>query len=168
MLVSRGLRAQVRTGNLLTGQLYIALDFFPNAPKAQVNWNAKIPELPTTPGTLEDLKASIASVAKKLDQVDFAGISADLKETLKSTTKTMQGLDTSVADLTPETRAVIAEARRALVAAEQAIAPGSPLLQDTGAMMSEIARAARAFRILADYLEQHPEALISGKKEENK
>ena len=35
-------------------------------------------------------------------------------------------------------------------------------------MMSEIARAARAFRILADYLEQHPEALISGKKEENK
>lgn len=168
MLVARGLRAQVRTGNLLTGQLYIALDFFPNAPKAQVDWNGAIPQLPTTPGALEDLKSSIANVAKKLDQVDFAGIGTDLKETLKSTTKTMQGLDSSIAGLAPEAQAMIAEARRALVAAEQAIAPGSPLLQDTGAMMSEIARAAQAFRILADYLEQHPEALLSGKKEENK
>ncbi len=55
-----------------------------------------------------------------------------------------------------------------MAAAERAIAPDSPLLQDTGAMMSEISRAAQAFRVLADYLEQHPEALISGKKEENK
>lgn len=168
MMVSRGLRAQVRTGNLLTGQLYIAMDFFPNAPKAQVDWKAKIPELPTKPGELADLKTSIISVVSKLDKIDYQGISTDLKETLKSTTKMMQGLDTSLADLTPETKAVIAEARRALAAAERAIAPDSPLLQDTGAMMSEISRAAQAFRILADYLEQHPEALISGKKEENK
>ncbi len=41
MLVARGLRAQLRTGNLLTGQLYIALDFFPDAPKAKVDWNAR-------------------------------------------------------------------------------------------------------------------------------
>ena len=168
MLVSRGLRAQVRTGNLLTGQLYIAMDFFPNAPKAQVDWKAKIPELPTKPGELADLKASIISVVAKLDKIDYQGISTDLKETLRSTTKMMQGLDASIADLTPETKAVIAEARRALAAAEKAIAPDSPLLQDTGAMMSEISRAAQAFRVLADYLEQHPEALISGKKEENK
>ncbi len=112
MLVSRGLRAQVRTGNLLTGQLYIAMDFFPNAPKAQVDWKAKIPELPTRPGELADLKASIVSVANKLDKIDYQGISADLKETLKSTTKMMQGLDTSLADLTPEMKAVIVEARR--------------------------------------------------------
>ena len=168
LLVSRGLRAQVRTGNLLTGQLFVAFDFFPNAPKAQINWNATIPELPTIPGDLEDLKASIASVAKKLDRIDYEGISADLKETLKSTTKIMATLDASVGQLTPEAKAAIADARRALVVAEQAVAPGSPLLQDSTAMMSEITRAARAFRILADYLEQHPEALISGKKEENK
>ncbi len=31
-LVQRGMRAQLRTGNLLTGQLYVALDFFPKAP----------------------------------------------------------------------------------------------------------------------------------------
>lgn len=167
-LVARGLRAQLRTGNLLTGQLYIGLDFFPDAAKAKVNWTTTPPEFPTTPGELDALKASIFSVAKKLDQIDYAGVSTDLKETLKSTTKMMATLDASVTQLTPEAKAVIAEARSALVAAEQAIAPGSPLLQDSTAMMSEIARAARAFRILADYLEQHPEALITGKKEENK
>ena len=36
-LVEQGLRAQIRTGNLLTGQLYIALDFFPNAKPAKVD-----------------------------------------------------------------------------------------------------------------------------------
>jgi paraquat-inducible protein B len=168
MLVARGVRGQLRTGNLLTGQLYIALDFFPDVAKAKVNWTTTPPEFPTTPGALEDLKGSIFSVAKKLDKIDYDGISTDLKSTLASTTKMMATLDASVGQLTPEAKAVIADARRALVATEQAVAPGSPLLQDSSAMMSEIARAARAFRLLADYLEQHPEALISGKKEESK
>ena len=35
----RGLRAQLRSGNLLTGQLFVAFDFFPNAPKAKIDWS---------------------------------------------------------------------------------------------------------------------------------
>jgi paraquat-inducible protein B len=167
-MIARGLRAQLRTGNLLTGQLYVALDFIRDAPPAKLRSVGALLEIPTMPGSIEDLKASITSVAKKLDKVDYEGISADLKDTLKSTTKMMKGLDASLADLTPETKAVIAEARRALAAADRAIAPESPLLQDTRAMMMEISRAAQAFRVLADYLERHPEALISGKKEEKK
>jgi paraquat-inducible protein B len=34
--------------------------------------------------------------------------------------------------------------------------------------MRELARAAQSFRVLADYLERHPEALIRGKKEDEK
>jgi paraquat-inducible protein B len=163
-IVGRGMRGQLRTGNLLTGQLFIALDYFPDAPKAKINWNAALPEFPTVRSSLEELKSSVTRIVKKLDKVDYEGISADLKETMKSTTKMMNGLDASIADLTPETKVVIVEARRALVAADRAIAPDSPLLQDTRAMMMEVSRAAQAFRVLADYLERHPEALISGKK----
>ena len=46
-LIAHGVRAQLRTGNLLTGALYVAFDFFPNAPPASVDWSQKPVQLPT-------------------------------------------------------------------------------------------------------------------------
>ena len=60
-LMARGMRAQLRTGNLLTGQLYVALDFFPDAPRAKINWSRTPPEVPTTPGSLKDLRIRSAA-----------------------------------------------------------------------------------------------------------
>jgi len=175
LLAERGMRAQVRTGNLLTGQLYIAMDFFPRAPKAQIKWDADPPELPTIPGELQDLKTSLESVVQKLNKVDYEGISTDVKDTLKSTTKMIKQLDTTIAELSPELKAMVADARdalisadRALKSADNALGPDSPVLQDSRATMQEFSRAAQSFRNLADYLEQHPEALISGKKADDK
>lgn len=164
-LIARGLRAQLRTGNLLTGQLYIAFDFFPNAPKARMDWAKDPPVFPTVPGAAEDLKTSIDSIVKKLDKVDFEGIGGNLQQTLQATTKLMNRLDT---ELGPEARAVMQDARSALVAIERAAEAKSPLQQDTRDAMREIARAAKAFRELSDYLEKHPEALIRGKTEDAK
>jgi paraquat-inducible protein B len=165
ILIARGLRAQLRTGNLLTGQLYIALDFFPDAPKARADWTKDPPELPTVAGTVEDLRAAASSIAKKIDKIDFEAIGADLRQTLQSTTKLMQQLD---AELTPEARAAMQEARRAMVSIDRTLAANSPLQEDAREALREIARAAQAFRALSDYLEQHPEALIRGKKEDAK
>jgi paraquat-inducible protein B len=170
-MVAHGLRAQLRTGNLLTGQLYVALEFIPGAAPKKILWTAQPPEFPTTPGALEDLRTSATSIAKKLDKVDFEGISADLRQTLTSATKMMKGLDGTIAELTPELKTMITDAKAALVSAERtlgtansALAVDSPTLQDARAMMLEISRTAQTFRVLADYLERHPEALISGKK----
>jgi paraquat-inducible protein B len=190
-LVAQGLRAQLRTGNLLTGQLYIALDFFPDAPKAKIDWSTDPVEFPTIQGSLTDLREAATrimakldkidfesigsnlqqtlqgtnSVVKKVDKVEFEAIGTDLRQTLQSTTRLMDHLDTQVV---PEAKGMIEDARRALVSADKLLASDSPLLMDTQAAMSEIARAARSVRILSDYLEQHPEALISGKKEDGK
>jgi paraquat-inducible protein B len=60
-------------------------------------------------------------------------------------------------------RAALADARRAIEAAEQVLKPTSPLSQDARDAMREIARAAAAFRVLADYLERNPDALLWGK-----
>ena len=185
LLAARGLRGQLRTGNLLTGQLYIALDFFPAAPKAKINWSSAPPEFPTTPGTLEDLRGTVTSIAGKVDKLDFAGIGNNLQQTLQSTTKLMDsakadvvpdlnktlssvtklmdGLDTNLA---PEARVMMEDARRAIGSADRMLATESPLQHDIREAMREITRAAQAFRVLADYLERHPEALIGGKKED--
>ena len=179
-MVERGLRAQLRTGNLLTGQLYVALDMFPDAPRVKARPNGSREEFPTTPSGMRELQSTIASIAAKIQKLPLEEIGADLRQTLQNAnrlidtdlhqtlqtaTGMMQRMDT---ELTPEATAALAQARKAMVNAEQALSRNSALQQDAREAMREVARAAQAFRILADYLERHPEALIRGKTEEPK
>jgi len=159
-LVSKGLRAQLRTASLLTGQLYIAIDFFPAAPKASVDWSASIPLLPTVPGNLQGLQDSITSLVAKLDKIPFEGISNDLRKTLGDADTLVNTINTDVA---PEAKATMASARETLALANRALQPDSPLQQSTTDTMRELSRAAASFRELAEYLQRHPEALIRGK-----
>jgi paraquat-inducible protein B len=164
-LVAHGLRAQLLTGNLLTGQRIIALDFFPRTPKAKVNWAVQPAELPTTPGGLQEIQTALTSVAAKLDKLPLQEISTDLRKTLATVNTMLQRID---AEVTPEARDTLAQARRALGSAEQAIAADQPLQQDARETMREVSRAAQSLRVLADYLERHPESLIRGKKGDEK
>jgi paraquat-inducible protein B len=162
-LVSKGLRAQLRTASLLTGQLYIAIDFFPSAPKATVDWSEKTPQLPTVPGNLQGLQDSITSLVAKLNKIPFEGISQDLRKTLADASTLINTINTDVA---PEAKATLAEAREALTSANRALQSDSPLQQSTAETMRELSRTAASFRSLAEYLERHPEALLRGKTED--
>jgi paraquat-inducible protein B len=165
MLVERGLRGQLRTGNLLTGQLYIALDFFPSAPKAAMEWDKSPPELPTIPGNLQGLQDSITSLLAKLNKIPFETIGKDLHQTLTDAGDLLKTLNSQVA---PEARATLVAAQEALASANRTLQPDSALSQSTVDTMRELARTAASFRALADYLERHPEALIRGKQEDKK
>src|SRR5947208_15231061 len=56
LVEQRGLRAQLRSGSLLTGQLYVGFDYFPIAPKAKTDWRRDPTELPVVPSQLADLE----------------------------------------------------------------------------------------------------------------
>lgn len=161
LLVERGLRAQLRTGNLLTGQLYVALDFFPDAAKASIDWATNPPELPAIPGSLQSLQDSVTRLMAKLNGLPLDKIGNNTQQTLASANLLLKQLDTVV----PQARDTLASAHSALDSANSALQPGSELQQNTGDAMREIARTAAAFRTLADYLERHPEALVRGKTE---
>jgi len=182
-LVDKGLRAQLRSGNLLTGQLYVALDFFPDAPKLKGDLTAKKPpEIPTIPGTFEELQNNLANVVKKLDKLQIEEIGADtrkliasLDETLKSVDTLLQGADTLVkrvdSDLMPDLRRALDTAGRALDtagatlnSANAVLASESPLQSDLRQTLTEVNRTLAAIRALADSLERHPESLIRGKQ----
>ncbi|OUL71007.1 MlaD family protein, partial [Paraburkholderia hospita] len=164
-LVDHGLRGQLRTGNLLTGQLYVALDFFPNAPKAKVDWTTRPPEIPTIPGGLRSMQDSVTSLLAKLNQIPFGGIGKGAQKTLADADTLLKQLRT---DVVPQARDTLVAAQTALNSANGALQPDSALSQNTSDAMSELARTAAAFRTLADYLERHPEALIRGKLEDKK
>lgn len=168
--VESGLRAQLRTGNVLTGQKYVALDIHPDAPKLKVSYSKQPFDIPTLPGSLEDVEAMVASILKKLDKVQYEQIGADMRkamatldDVLKSTDRLVQRLD---AELVGETRSTLQAARAAIERAERSmLATDAPLQQDAREALRELSRAAEALRSLADYLERHPESLIRGKQE---
>ncbi|QQX87253.1 MCE family protein [Cupriavidus necator] len=170
-LVQRGMRAQLRTGNLLTGQIYVALDFFPkvSAP-VDLDLNASVPELPTTPGTFDELQAKLGDIVTKIGKVPFDQIGQDARTAMVSMNKMLVKADKLVAqvngDVAPQVVAALQDMRRTLATANGALAPDASLQQDTRRMMQELTQTAVSLRMLTDYLERHPEALLQGKREE--
>jgi paraquat-inducible protein B len=169
-LVSRGLRAQLRTGNLLTGQVYVAIDFIPNAPAASLDTSRNPVEMPTVPNSLDELQVQVADIARKLNKVPFEQISADLRKSLATLNKTLDGAEqltkTLNNDVAPEMTAAMKDVRKTLGAAEKTVASDSPLQQDLRQTLQEVTRAAGSLRVLTDYLERHPESLLRGKPED--
>ncbi len=178
LVEERGLRAQLRSGSLLTGQLYVALDFFPDATKAAVDWTRETPVVPTVPSTLPDLESKVTGILAKLDKIPYEAIGADVKQTLATLDKTIKDIDKAVnridSGVTPGLKSAIAELHRVMASADRVLkstdetllgtdAPGQIELRDA---LQEVARAARSVRVLSDYLERHPEALLRGKAEE--
>jgi paraquat-inducible protein B len=169
-LIDNGLRAQLKTGNLLTGMLYVALDFFPDAPKVKTDWSKNPPVLATMPGTLDDLQSSLASIARKLDQLPLADISTDLRKALATLTTTLASADKLVqrvdTDIAPKTAKVLEQVRKTLANVDHVLSDDSNLQQDLHESLREISRAAAAVRALSDTLERNPESLLRGKKED--
>ena len=168
-LVARGMRAQLKTGNLLTGQLFVALDFFPDAAKTRIDWKQEPITLATVPGTLEELQTILSRIARRLDKVPLEQIGADVRvalksldSTLKSTNALVQRVDT---ELTPQASATLEQVRKTVASADAVLASDAPLQQDLRTTLSDISRAAQALRSLTDYLDRHPEALLRGKKD---
>ena len=168
-VAERGFRAQLRTGNLLTSQLYVALDFFKNAEKVKLDWNTALPELPTVQGNFEELQVSLAQILKNLEKVQFHEIAADLQKTLKTLDNSLKSIDKLVEGLDkntgPELTQALQEFRATLRRAEQTLASDAPLQQEVRDTLREVSRAAQSLRALTDMLERQPEALLRGKQE---
>ena len=72
----QGLRAQLRTGSLITGELYVAFEYFPDAPKVKIDWTKDPLELPVVPGSLASIEAKLGSILTKIDKMPLDAIGA--------------------------------------------------------------------------------------------
>ena len=159
-MVARGLRGQLRTGNLLTGQLYVALDFFPNAAPVKLDLSKETVELPTVPNSLDELQTQLASVARKLDKVPFDEIGVNLRDTLKSANVLLEQLD---AQVVPEMKDTLGAARKTFATADQILQKDSPVQSDLREALQQLTQTMQSLNALSDYLERHPESLLRGK-----
>lgn len=166
-LVAHGMRAEIKTGNLLTGQKYVAMDFHNEVPPDQVGWDAHPAVFPTTSGALDEIQDSIGSIAKKLDKLPFDQLAARLVSTLATLDDTLKNADRLIKQvdgtIAPEVSATLKDAQGAMRNAKNVLAQDAPLQTDLSATLLQLSRAAKSVSALVDYLERHPEALIRGK-----
>ncbi len=211
-LVSQGLRAQLKTGSLLTGQLYVEFDFHPEAEPAEITWMGRYPQMPTVPTSMEEITTSLTQILRKLEKLPIEQIGDDLRDTvqgakrlvnsaelqnaiaaLDQTLTQAQGfakslnevvtpeLKSAVANLNttldhtrklarnldrtvvPELTATLKRAQSTLNAIKGSISKDSALYYELMQVLKELTGAARSIRVMADYLERHPDALIYGK-----
>lgn len=159
-LVAHGLRAQARTGNLLTGQLYIALDFLPHAAKVNYDPNARPLEIPTAPGSFDKLQEQLAEIVDKVHKIPFDSIGKHLDSSLADLDGTLKQVNGQVL---PQFRDTLKGAQNTLGSANHMLSGDSPLQQNLGTTLQELRRMARSLRVLTDYLGVHPESLIRGR-----
>lgn len=167
-LAEHGLRGQLRIGNLLTGQLYVAVDFFPDAPKEQIDWTRTPPVLPTVVGSMTEVQDTLSRLARRLEKVPLDQIGNDIRQSLQALNRTLDSANQLVkrldTDIMPATRMTMEDVRKTLKAAERSIGSDAPIQQDLRETLRELNRTAQSLRALTDYLERHPESLLRGRK----
>jgi paraquat-inducible protein B len=136
----------LKTGSLLTGKLYVDMDIYEKVETAAIDYSGTYPVLPTVPTSLEEITSRVATILDKLGQFPIDKIGKDMDATLA-------GLQLTV-DQTQKT----------LVALEKTLSSESPLQQELQQTLQELSGAARSLRLLADYLERNPEAILRGKQ----
>ena len=214
LLIDNGLKAQLSMQSLITGQLGIPLDFYPDRPLRLVGAEPSYEEIPTIESSLSALSKTLENlplaeiadkVEKTLDAIEKLATSPDLKQSLVSFHQTFDeahvfllNLDSEMKPLATSTELTLSEARKlfrngaqlarnlessihacssledtsksagmtmrtADNAIERYAGANSPVRIELIKALSEFSAAARSFRVLTEYLENHPEALIKGK-----
>lgn len=216
-LIERGLRAQLQVQSLVTGQLYVALDFMPYTPVNMVGNTLDYhpyPEIPAIPSSKEKITNTIDEVVSEFRQLPLHEIaealvasvrrieellkSPEIKSILASTDEALNqlnatlkesrtrlgpmlaNLDGAIGDhrrlthnLDNQVQPALRRLDETLLAATAAMhqidsAAGTvndPVLQHTlDTAIDEISQAARAIRVLSDFIQRNPNALIVGKK----
>lgn len=188
-LVDQGMRAQLETGSLITGQRFVSLDLHPDEPLRLTDAKTAQPQLPTIDSTFDAMAHSASHLLAKLGELP-------LDKLVEELTQTVHGVNTLVHDpdipkaiatangtlasfgqlagnvnrrVKPLTQSLIGTSDSAHAAASKlrealgAFAKGAPMRVDILDTLEETSAAARSIRVLADYLERHPEALLNGK-----
>ncbi|HWP58920.1 MAG TPA: MlaD family protein [Candidatus Acidoferrales bacterium] len=222
ILVQRGLRAQLQAESLLTGQLLVQLDFFPEAPPRQlaIDPDTRLIEIPTIPSVMQQVTETVMRALNRISQLPIeqlvSGVeqsltsvnklvtspevkdaiqnlnrallevrqlaerldnqidplAANATETLQSINKLAQSTDQKLEGLAQSLRETAAAAKVTLEQTQKTMASlegftdtGSPLRYEVMKTLRELSDAARSVRVLTDYLEQHPEAVLFGRRD---
>jgi paraquat-inducible protein B len=216
-LIDRGLRAQLQTQSLVTGQLMVDFDFHPDRPVRILTDTTGYPQIPTIPSTADELaqkleelplqqlveranslmggleklvnspdmqnaplalNLAVADARALLEKVgrEVELLSADARGTIGAATATINHANQMLnfedgvpAEVVNNLNQTLADARTAFRRMDETLGSIQSVVTDERSTyqlrhaLNDLGEASRSLSSLADYLEQHPEALLRGK-----
>ncbi|MEL4073313.1 MlaD family protein [Ochrobactrum sp. GPK 3] len=191
--VSKGLRAQLKTSNYLTGQSVVALEMEPNAKKEELGKGDTYPVIPTDPNQFDSALRSVNDVLDRISKMPLdkltiqatdtlksfqdLAVAPELKQSMTSLASTLTAANELVTQTKTDLRPLLKNLGPALDTAQQTmkrINTGvgsfeqgygnlSSFKREITRLISQLDDTMRSIRVVSDYLAQHPEALIRGK-----
>jgi paraquat-inducible protein B len=162
-LVDRGMRAQLRTSSFITGQLYVAFDFFPNAPPAKIVQTDTYPLVPSVPAEMEGLTRSVTQTLDKLASLPLDDIAQGARKTLEAAQQLMTNANAQTTPLLVSLRQTSAAADSVLKSMGSAYGGDSQVRAELMDTLRQLQETLRSAQTLTNYLEQHPDSVIRGK-----
>lgn len=189
-LVRKGLRAQQRIGNLLTGQSYVSMRLHPEAAPRTIGREDTYPVLPTIPNAVEEIAATTKGLLDRLNHLPLEETLEDIRQAAQNVTtvvgstaleSAIDNIDQSFAEFKevtsgfndgtlPKLNEMLDQIQSALTLGKQALnrantvlGEGTPVVNNLNRLLLELQDTARSVKALADYLERHPDAIVFGK-----
>jgi paraquat-inducible protein B len=193
ILVQRGMRAQLQSANLLTGQKEVSLTIVQNAPPADVSTEGDVIVVPTSSGGFSELSQSVNDLLARLNKMPFDQIGenlnatleglngiangpalqkslASLQSTMKAAQDVLTRLDAGAAPalrrlpgIANDMQAVLARTNALLASAQSGYGDNSRIYRNLDRVLVQLNEMVQSVRVLADLLNRHPEALVRGR-----
>ncbi|MEN9595575.1 MAG: hypothetical protein RL236_9 [Pseudomonadota bacterium] len=164
-LIEKGLRAQLQTGSLLTGQLLVDLDFHPKSKITLNSSHSFYPEFPTTASSLDQFTHSANIIMDKIAKLPLENLTVEINKTLQG----LQGTTAAATNTLNSVKGTMGTADKTLNTAQKALSnfeAGATTHYQLEQLLQELTQAAGSVKQLTDYLAQHPESVVRGKTEE--
>lgn len=181
--VASGMRASVQSASFLTGESMIGLQFVKNAPPAQVTYEGDVAVLPSQPGGFDGIMASVSTITDKIaampltqigDHVNDLIAHADGRLNSREVTQSLVAFRNSLQNVDRLTRNADQHLPALMSAIQGTLNNAQTLLGTYGGdtdfhrnlegMILQMSQMARSLRFLTDYLDHHPSALITGRR----
>lgn len=167
-LIEQGLRARLETQSIVTGQLYVGLDFYPDTEVRLTGNESGYDEIPTIPSLTAELENTVRRFFARLKGAPLEEIMVHLDSTLEGISNIVNSPDLKAAvaqldDTVKDARSAINRADETLASVDSAVEPDSDVRYQLSVALDELAGAARAIRLLADYIERNPNSVVFGR-----
>lgn len=181
-LVQQGLRARLETGNLLTGQLFIAMDMQSDAPAAELKLGEGYPEVPTVDSKLGQITNRATAIMQKIEQLPFDQLLETARTLLADVSGWVQASDTqkipgsvnkTLADIQQLSNSLDKQINQTAARLQGTLSSGNELLSSVGPdsalqyeltrTLRELTRVAQQLRDLVQQLEENPSSVLFGR-----
>jgi len=173
--VANGLRASLATGNIITGRLYVDLDYYEADTEVKIKTLSDWQVFPTTTGGIAQIERQVGDLLKKMEAMPVEDAVVEATAALKNISKVMKSADSALDDVNfilddPATKSLPKNLNTTLIDLGKTLRgmdPDSDLYRDLEATMIELRRMLRQTDILFKRLDAKPNSMVFSSDQDN-